>query len=250
MMRFDSRFKVYSGVTVTTVLSVLLSVFVTLIFKGGDLQTSSLITAVIVPLCVAPLASYWGFEQAYRIERLNEKLRYMVNHDALTNVHSRSYFVDHVKNDRNPGAAVTLMIDADHFKKINDTYGHDVGDQALIHFSSLIVKNCRKSDIVARLGGEEFGVYMRETNLPTAQVIAERIRAEIFKTPLRIGETEIALSASIGLATGGKSEDVFAVVKRADAALYKAKEKGRNRVCLGLNPTSDSDAFDPVQAAG
>ena len=234
-MRFDSKRKVYLGVLVTTVMSVLLSLFFTGILRGGISDAATLVPSIVVPLCVAPLASLWGFSQAYKIEILNRQLADLLNHDPLTKVHSRSYFLQVAGNNQPSNSAVTLMIDADHFKQINDNHGHDIGDKALKHFCEQISRHCRKSDTVARLGGEEFGVYMPDTDIKTAQAIAERIRQEIFKNPLVTSSCNIPLSVSIGVALRNPGEQVFDALKRADVALYKAKNKGRNRVEVSLN---------------
>ncbi len=229
-MLFDSKLKVYIGVLITTVVSVILSVMFTGIIRGGLNEPSTLIPSIVVPLCVAPLASLWGFTQAHKIAVLNKQLANLLNHDPLTNAHSRSYFFDVAYNDPPYGSAVTLMIDADRFKQINDTYGHDVGDEALRHLSEQISLNCRKSDVVARLGGEEFGVYMPDTNINTAQIVAERIRTEISRNPMVVGEFSIPLSVSIGIASRRPGEQIKDVLKRADDALYRAKNNGRNQV--------------------
>ena len=236
-MRFESKQKVYLAVLITTALSVFLSVVFTGILRGEWSNAATLVPSIIVPLCVAPLASLWGFTQAYKIEELNSQLAELLNHDPLTKVHSRSYFFEIANNDPSPGSAVALMIDADHFKQINDNHGHHIGDLALKHFSEQISQQCRKTDIVARLGGEEFGVYMPDTDLKTAQIVAERIRQEIFKNPLPIPEQEIPLSASIGIASRDSGEQIYDALKRADAALYEAKTQGRNRVRVKLNGT-------------
>jgi len=229
-MRFDSKKKVYIAVVITTALSVLASVVITGILFGGVPDFNSLVPSVVVPLCVAPLVSLWGYSQAHRIEVLNRRLSVLLNHDPLTLVHSRSYFFEAAENDLSSDTAVALMIDADHFKKINDTYGHPVGDRALKHFSEQISRHCRKSDVVARLGGEEFGVYMPGTDIATGQRIAERIRAAIRDNLLTEESLEISLSASIGVAQRQAGEKIDDVMQRADAALYQAKADGRNRV--------------------
>ena len=125
-----------------------------------------------------------------------------------------------------------LMLDADHFKKINDTYGHQTGDKALQHMSERISRHCRSSDVVARLGGEEFGIYMPDTDMATAWQVAERIRREISSSPLVIEEDEIGMSTSIGIALRNPGEQIETALKRADDALYQAKAEGRNRVKL------------------
>lgn len=231
-MRFDSKQKVYVAVCLTTVGSVLLSLLFTGILRGKLSNISTLVPSIVVPLCVAPLASLWGFSQAYKIEMLNKKLASLLDHDPLTNLYSRSYFFEAAAKSSSSQTAMILMADADHFKEINDSYGHHSGDQALRHFSDLISRQCRKTDVVARLGGEEFAVYMPDTDIATALLVAERIRSEIFKNPLRVGDTGIPLSISIGIALRKPDDAIEEALRRADAALYRAKSEGRNRVSL------------------
>ena len=229
-MRFDTKFKVYLAVFGTTVVSVAMSLVITMLIMGGPGDLSSMAPAIAVPLCVAPLVSLWGFTQAHKIELLNKELAQLLNHDPLTQTHSRSYFFDAADASKPDSAAVVLMVDADHFKAINDTYGHQIGDRALQHISELISEHSRKTDVVARLGGEEFGIYMPDTEIATAQLVAERIRIEICNTPLMIDGHEIYVSASIGVALRNPGEQVEAALKRADVALYQAKSEGRNQV--------------------
>ena len=231
-MRFDSQSKVYLAVFLTTVISVVMSILITGILQGGFDDPEAMAPAIIVPLLVAPLVSFWGFSQSRKIEQLNAELSNLLSHDPLTNVRSRSYFFDAASKGSADEAAVVLMVDADHFKNINDTFGHHVGDKALQHFSELISNQCRKSDIVARLGGEEFGIYMPKTEVSTARAVAERIRAEIYANPLQLDGSEISLSTSIGVAVRQPGEQIESALKRADFALYHAKESGRNRVTV------------------
>lgn len=231
-MRFDSKAKVYLAVLGTTLVSVLASLLITGGLLGGFNDLASLTPALLVPLIVAPIVSFWGFTQTRKIAELNTELANLLSHDPLTNVRSRSHFFDIAANGSSTEAAVVLMVDADHFKQINDTYGHEAGDKALQHFSSMISRQCRKSDVVARLGGEEFGIYMPKTELATARIVAERIRAQIFDNPLVTDDHEIPLSTSIGVAVRQPGEQIEDVLRRADLALYQAKENGRNRVSV------------------
>ena len=231
-MLFDSKAKVYLAVFGTTLISVIASLLITGGLQGGFSDIGSMAPAAIVPLVVAPLVSFWGFSQAHKIAELNAELENLLSHDPLTNVRSRSYFFDVAAKGSPNEAAVVLMIDADHFKQINDTYGHQTGDKALQHLSDLISLQCRKTDIVARLGGEEFGIYMPNTEIGTARVVAERIRTQIAGNPLVVDGTEISLSTSIGVALRQPGERIESALKRADMALYRAKEDGRNRVTV------------------
>ena len=248
-MRFDSKQKVYCAVLGTTVLSVLMSLLITGVLQGGISDLEAVMPAIIVPLCVAPLVSLWGFTQAHKIEVLNRELTNLLNHDPLTNVHSRSYFFDVASKGSAKEAAVILMVDADRFKTINDTYGHQIGDKALQHISDLISEQCRNTDIVARLGGEEFGIYMPRTDISTGQLVAERIRIEVFSSPLMIDGLEIAISTSIGIAQRLPGEQIEDVLKRADDALYKAKTAGRNRVRLDTQADPELNWQRALEAA-
>ena len=132
-----------------------------------------------------------------------------------------------------------IMVDIDHFKAINDRYGHDEGDRALIHIASLLKGSLRKHDIVARFGGEEFLIVLPKAIMKDAVVIAERIRKSNETTPLSGSKETIHLTVSLGIASipaiWPESKEEF--IKCADTALYEAKEKGRNRVCFYVSTT-------------
>jgi len=122
-------------------------------------------------------------------------------------------------------------MDIDHFKKINDTYGHDVGDLVLKTFADLIRGIIRKSDICARFGGEEFVVLLPNTDREGARVLAERIRTAVAKNPVEHGSIVIVFTVSIGISQCRKGmQSIDELIKEADIALYRAKEGGRNRV--------------------
>ena len=127
----------------------------------------------------------------------------------------------------------TLMIDIDHFKKINDTHGHDVGDEVLREFAARLATNVRAVDLPCRYGGEEFVVIMPDTTLEDAQRIAERIRLHVSGTPFRVanGTELLTVTISIGVAcTLGQDDTPDGLLKRADEAVYDAKAAGRNQV--------------------
>jgi diguanylate cyclase (GGDEF)-like protein len=169
----------------------------------------------------------------------------MAIYDTLTHLYNRRQ-LDHVLEEEFRNSSLKkqplsiIMIDIDHFKAINDRYGHDEGDRALIHIGSLLKASLRNDDIVARFGGEEFLVILPRTIMKDAVVIAERIRRS---APLSAGDEEIHLTVSLGIAAipaiWPDSKEEF--IKFADTALYEAKDKGRNRVCLYV-PTKDPPA--------
>ncbi len=158
--------------------------------------------------------------------------------DGLTGLHNRRYLDSHLttlfERARNRRRPLSLMItDIDRFKAINDTYGHDVGDEVLREFAARLRKNVRGIDLACRMGGEEFVVVMPDTEGPVAEKVAERIRAQIADTPFVVGadRREITVTVSVGVSAMMREADaVEAMMKRADLALYEAKNGGRNRV--------------------
>jgi two-component system, cell cycle response regulator len=158
--------------------------------------------------------------------------------DPLTKLHNRRYLDNHLsalfEESTLRGLPVSvLLLDIDHFKSINDTYGHDAGDEVLREFANRVRALTRGIDIVARFGGEEVVVLMPDTPLEGAHTVAERIRERIGATPFSIhrGTRTVEITVSIGVAAR-RAEDgeADALLKRADLALYKAKGDGRDRV--------------------
>jgi len=157
--------------------------------------------------------------------------------DPLTGLHNRRYMESHLKtlvaNCLKNGRALSVMIaDIDHFKQVNDTWGHDAGDTVLREFAARLRRNTRGMDMSCRLGGEEFLVIMPDTDINHAYRVAERLRTFIAADGFTVSRTDsIRVTASVGIATLETSEDTpEAVIKRADDALYAAKRRGRNHV--------------------
>jgi len=158
--------------------------------------------------------------------------------DPLTGLHNRRYMTGQLNvlvaravKDGQPVAA--LVLDIDHFKRINDGFGHDAGDEVLKEFAVRLASNVRAVDLPCRHGGEEFVVIMPETTVEAAQRIAERIRLHVSGTPFRVanGRQILTVTISIGVAaTTGKGDTPSGLIKRADEALYEAKASGRNKV--------------------
>ncbi len=158
--------------------------------------------------------------------------------DALTGLHNRRYMETHLAALVDQAAArgkpiAVLILDIDFFKSINDSYGHDAGDDVLREFALRIRKAIRNIDLACRYGGEEFVIVMPETDMAVATMVAERIRRRIASEPFAIqqGVRKLEVTISIGIAAIGASGDTAAaILKRADCALYRAKRDGRNRV--------------------
>ncbi len=173
----------------------------------------------------------------YLRDNLDHSLELAVT-DQLTGLHNRRYMVGQlealVKRATLGGDPVAcLLIDIDHFKKINDGYGHDVGDEVLREFAVRLASNVRAIDLPCRYGGEEFVVVMPDTRLEDAHRIAERIRLHVAGSPFRVkhGEELLTVTISVGVsATLGPSERPETLLKRADEGVYEAKASGRNKV--------------------
>jgi two-component system cell cycle response regulator len=157
--------------------------------------------------------------------------------DPLTGLHNRRYMESHLRTlvadaIRSGRSLSVLLADIDHFKSVNDTYGHDVGDFVLKEFSTRFRRNTRGIDLACRFGGEEFLVIMPDTNMQRAYQVGERLRVAIAADPFQIKpDVGIHLTASVGIATLESADDTpESVFRRADSALFAAKRRGRNRV--------------------
>jgi two-component system cell cycle response regulator len=180
-----------------------------------------------------------------RRKRYNDQLRASVTQtiemavtDPLTGLHNRRYLDSHLQTLFDRAVArrrpLSVMItDLDRFKSVNDTYGHDGGDDVLKEFARRLRQNVRGIDLACRFGGEEFVIVMPDTDGPVAEKVAERIRAEVAHLPFSVGKDgkSINVTVSVGVSSLLKGADsVEALMKRADLALYEAKSGGRNRV--------------------
>jgi diguanylate cyclase (GGDEF)-like protein len=172
-----------------------------------------------------------------------EKLERLANFDSLTELYNRRAILGKLREliglaNRYKEDFSLSMLDIDHFKRVNDRYGHLTGDEVLEKIATLISRNVRDTDIVGRYGGEEFIIILPKTNLSSAWVVAERLRTIIEKTEMKYSaENVFAITVSQGLAGWERNEDATSLISRADEALYKAKEKGRNRVQILLGPS-------------
>ena len=181
-------------------------------------------------------------QSAITINRANtySKVLQYATLDALTNLNNRRQFevrlkqeIATTKRQKNPLCA--MMIDIDFFKKVNDTYGHASGDIVLRTVASIIKEHLRESDIPSRYGGEEFAVLLPYTHIEEAKIVGERLRKAVEATQISIDKKNINVTISMGLAEFSSIETGEDLFKRADRALYEAKESGRNRVCVNLN---------------
>lgn len=167
-----------------------------------------------------------------------EEQRKKAMHDALTGLPNRESYQQRLEQEvsriQRYGGSLSLMVcDIDLFKRINDTYGHLAGDKVLKIVARSLQSNIRDSDFIARFGGEEFVALMPETSAKEARLVAEKLRTRVEASPFNFKKEPVQITASFGISEFAKGENVEEVFQRADKALYKAKENGRNQVQLG-----------------
>ena len=176
------------------------------------------------------------FIQGGNIEALyHEEIYRMTIVDGLTQIHNKRYFLEFLDREmarcsRYDRPLSLVMFDVDHFKRLNDTYGHLAGDYVLKRLSELVAKHVRKEELFARYGGEEFAIIMPETTGKKAGIFCDKIRRMLESTPFVYEGKEVSVTISLGLATMGRHREPLAFIKAADEMLYLAKTNGRNRV--------------------
>ncbi|MCA9836609.1 MAG: diguanylate cyclase [Trueperaceae bacterium] len=171
-----------------------------------------------------------------KLESLNEQVKQLSLRDPLTGVYNRRYLLEHgvklfSQAQRYNRPLSSIILDVDHFKRVNDSFGHGVGDSVLKELAKLLSHSLRNADILARYGGEEFVILMPETKLENAYLACERLRKTVETHPWQNIHPELRITISIGLAADISLPDYNALIELADSKLYEAKRNGRNRIC-------------------
>lgn len=217
----------------------LLADFAKLLFATGVLQATALFFGVffIYPLIRTQVKEEGKLRaMTESLSARSQTLEQAALTDGLTGMQNRRFFDDalreYIEEFRKIGKPIGLMIlDLDHFKTVNDTHGHDVGDQVLKAVASCLQDMTRYHDVVARLGGEEFAVVAPNMDEALLMKLAERIRKAIAGLAIVNGNVRLKVTASVGLAVWDQQETAEEFYRRADKYLYQAKRLGRNRVC-------------------
>lgn len=198
------------------------------------METHSYDVRIITLQTTASISTFFFGIVLYLIkhgEHLRKSLTEKIRHDPLTGILSREAFLNDIETENfEENVNAFLLIDADFFKRINDTHGHAVGDKALCLITDALRKGIRSTDSIGRIGGEEFGVHLRDVSRVQALEISERLRKNVQKANIRFGYPDVDLSVSIGAVVYGMHIELSSLMKKADELLYKAKENGRNRV--------------------
>jgi diguanylate cyclase (GGDEF)-like protein len=204
---------------------------------GQAERLRSIISDIVITLVVAAHFIFFFASKLRELAIAHHKLAILASTDSLTEVLSRGAFttlvdayLGDVRMQQESGAL--LVIDVDHFKRINDSFGHDRGDEALRLIAATIRGTVRSVDLVGRMGGEEFGVFLPGASHSRAKMAAERIRKAISEAEFLPGGVQRKLSVSVGGATFDRQVPFSTLYRAADQRLYVAKQSGRNRVAL------------------
>lgn len=231
----------------TTILITLASVIFTQIIRflilalaNNDTPDPGRISSFVSPLILAPVFSWFFIGQLLKVNKLEKQMRELAAYDSMTNLYNRGACLLALENTmrqakRSQTDLIILYIDIDHFKNINDAHGHDVGDIVIRHFAHYLKKSLRESDIIGRIGGEEFLVGIPGLGMENGVIVAEKLRKGVMNDSIVINDgTIIQISISIGVSIYRYSEEINSreILKKADNALYDAKNSGRNKVCF------------------
>ena len=214
-------------------------VVLTIILPEGhlDLRDASQFNTSFLAIMILAIIGFNGSTFGLVISRLISKIRHLTVEDSLTETFNRRHITDmankEIKKMEKKGSEFSIiMLDIDHFKKVNDTYGHATGDAALVTCANLLKNSVRSTDYVGRLGGEEFCIMLPNTNLREAHLLAERIRMQLEHTSVIFEGKTIPITASFGVATLTEKGEWSDLLNQADVAMYRAKKNGRNQVIL------------------
>lgn len=233
-----ASYSAYRRAAVGSMLMIMLPITIWLYARGDKLDVSLAIGATIfiyITLRGATILSHaltLNLLMGHELKRAHEIAEKQAKTDALTGLNNRRAFFELGEQiahccERNALPLSAIMLDLDHFKRINDTLGHHFGDATLRQIGEVLEREFRKSDLVGRLGGEEFAVLLPNTALEQAHALAEKLRAVIAATPVMSGERQFSITASLGVAVG--EYRLESLLPKADAAMYQAKTRGRNR---------------------
>jgi diguanylate cyclase len=212
----------------STLLSVGITIYIMSVFSAG-VNEAGLATAIAAPLLIGGPMTLMHLLRLAQLKLANQKLQILASTDWLTSCLNRRAFASHVAGQLDAAGAF-LVIDADHFKVINDRFGHDRGDEVLQLMAASIRANVRDNDVVGRIGGEEFGVFLEGADAETARRVAERIRSAIQALDYAPDGRRQPLSVSVGGACYNGNISFSELFRIADQRLYGVKQSGRNRV--------------------
>lgn len=227
------------GVMITG-LALLCSVAVTAFVVWDDapsVRREAFIVATTLPLIIAPVACYFTSRVSYRNHMLMLEVSRLAHTDDMTGLANRRSFMKCAETKLETTQAsrrgvAMFIVDIDHFKAVNDAYGHSAGDRSLTHVAEQMRDAVPMDSLIARLGGEEFAIMLSFESLDEIHDHAENLRQQVAASHCRVGKDKISVTISIGVGIAGPNDSVSTLMSRADCALYAAKDEGRNRFSI------------------
>ncbi|WP_185964555.1 GGDEF domain-containing protein [Aliikangiella marina] len=201
----------------------------------SDEEISRFLSSFLATVFLMFIGEFFRYQSHLEMESINIDKHRQANTDQLTKLPNRrfldSVYIKQVIGEPGSNFPLTVVaLDIDHFKQVNDTHGHHIGDEILKHFAGLLSSHSRDTDMVARIGGEEFVILFPQTELTRGYILAEKLRRVIEENCFYYENAPIPLTASFGVACALTDSDLNVAFKKADAQLYEAKESGRNQV--------------------
>ena len=237
-----SVYSAHRSMTLVTIATILLPITLWFLLQGKPYSVGMALATILFFISairagkVLSSAMQQSFRLAHELKKAKERAEELARIDVLTGMNNRRAFYEKGQvladlSQRNNTELSMIVIDIDRFKSINDSYGHTVGDETLKKVGQILLKEIRKSDVCARIGGEEFGILLQVSSPADVTKLAEKLREVIAATPVTFNDKSFNITASFGVASCNSSlEKLF---KSADTALYQAKDAGRDCVIIG-----------------
>lgn len=237
-MSSGARYRIYrTAIVFSLITATVVSVTIMSFYPREDWWWELSLSNTLTIGLTFPLTSYIG-AKLEQIRSLKDKLQTMVDRDRLTKLATRDYFFERFEEVPDK-LGTALVVDIDHFKTVNDTYGHLSGDEVIRSVAEILKTSVRPNDIVCRFGGEEFVVFLDGVSDEAGYLISERMRDAVERATFEFGGVQVKVTVSIGVAPKGVMSSIDHAIRDADEALYRAKRAGRNRVVISKDETPE-----------
>ena len=217
--------------------------------SGAPVTAASLFSSAMVPILLGVPLIWFLDWQSHRLRgavltltQMRQEAENLAKRDSMTGLYNHQHFMAQIHNNTKRDDGSLIILDVDHFKSINDTYGDTLGDEALIQVVEAVRKSVRRRDMVGRIGGEEFAVFLQDATRAEAKLIASRIRQSVERIDfVPVAGVREKLTVSVGMAMKSELDNVVGAMQLADRRKIKARESGRNRV---VDSGMEADIFD------
>ena len=243
-----SRKDQYRFTAVIVGIVLVLSLVLRALLLPPDLAARSLLPGVAMALLIAVPLTWVVGQRLREVQDRSTQLEHALDYDPLTGVQTRASFYKRVAASGN-GRCVVIVVDIDDFKGFNDRHGHFAGDQALRQFAAILTSNCRRDDIVARFGGEEFVIVLSGADIEAGRMVAERLALRVRQSAIFCGAQTLHLTASFGVSALPSGGDMDKALRQADEALYRAKRAGRDQAVVFRPERDGKSPLRPIKRA-